>query len=72
MAFLHRHRWVTPYLLLLPGMAWLESRLPFWPAGWLVVVTFVAPFEVNDVGVLTDGERVLGIGYGADVPLFMK
>ena len=23
MAFLHRHKWVTPYLLLLPGMAWL-------------------------------------------------
>src|SRR3990170_1590207 len=23
MAFLHRHRWVTPYLLLLPGVAWL-------------------------------------------------
>jgi spermidine/putrescine transport system permease protein len=22
-AFLHRHKWVTPYLLLLPGMAWL-------------------------------------------------
>jgi hypothetical protein len=24
-----------------PGIAWLESRLPFWPAGWLIVVTFV-------------------------------
>ena len=23
MAFLHRHRWTTPYLLLAPGMAWL-------------------------------------------------
>ena len=23
MAFLHRHKWATPYLLLLPGMAWL-------------------------------------------------
>ena len=23
MAFLHRHRWLTPYLLLLPGLAWL-------------------------------------------------
>ena len=23
MAFLHRHRWATPYLLLLPGAAWL-------------------------------------------------
>ena len=23
MAFLHRHRWVTPYLLLAPGLAWL-------------------------------------------------
>ena len=25
-----------------PGTAWLERRIPFWPAGWLVVVTFVA------------------------------
>ena len=24
-----------------PGMAWLERRLPFWPAGWLVVLTVV-------------------------------
>lgn len=24
-----------------PGMAALEKRLPFWPAGWLIVVTFV-------------------------------
>jgi len=23
LAFLHRHRWLTPYLLLLPGLAWL-------------------------------------------------
>src|SRR5579884_2873440 len=23
MAFIHRHRWLTPYLLLLPGLAWL-------------------------------------------------
>jgi spermidine/putrescine transport system permease protein len=23
MAFLHRHRWLTPYLLLAPGLAWL-------------------------------------------------
>ena len=23
MTFLHRHRWLTPYLLLLPGLAWL-------------------------------------------------
>src|ERR671938_1159021 len=23
MAFLHRHRWATPYLLLFPGLAWL-------------------------------------------------
>jgi spermidine/putrescine transport system permease protein len=21
--FLHRHRWLTPYLLLAPGLAWL-------------------------------------------------
>lgn len=25
-----------------PGMAWLETRLPFWPAGWVVVLTVVA------------------------------
>ncbi|HYM67180.1 MAG TPA: HD-GYP domain-containing protein [Patescibacteria group bacterium] len=24
-----------------PGLSWLERRLPFWPAGWLVVVTVV-------------------------------
>lgn len=24
-----------------PGMAWLEQRLPFWPAGWFIVLTFV-------------------------------
>jgi HD-GYP domain-containing protein (c-di-GMP phosphodiesterase class II) len=24
-----------------PGMSWLERRLPFWPAGWLVVVVAV-------------------------------
>jgi len=24
-----------------PGMSWLERRLPFWPAGWLVVLTVV-------------------------------
>jgi spermidine/putrescine transport system permease protein len=23
MTFLHRHRWLTPYLLLLPGLLWL-------------------------------------------------
>ena len=23
MTFFHRHRWLTPYLLLLPGLAWL-------------------------------------------------
>jgi len=22
-----------------PGMGWLERRLPFWPAGWLVILT---------------------------------
>jgi adenylate cyclase len=25
-----------------PGIAWLEKRLPFWPAGWLVVLTVVS------------------------------
>jgi hypothetical protein len=24
-----------------PGMAWIEERMPFWPAGWLVVLTVV-------------------------------
>ena len=23
MSFFHRHRWATPYLLLLPGILWL-------------------------------------------------
>jgi len=25
-----------------PGMSWLERRLPFWPAGWLVLFTVLA------------------------------
>lgn len=25
-----------------PGLPWLEERLPFWPAGWLVLLTVVA------------------------------
>ena len=25
-----------------PGMVWLEKRLPFWPAGWLVALTVVS------------------------------
>ena len=35
MAFLHRHKWVTPYLLLLPGMAWLAIffLVPMWYLG---------------------------------------
>jgi spermidine/putrescine transport system permease protein len=34
-AFLHRHKWVTPYLLLLPGMAWLAVffLVPMWYLG---------------------------------------
>jgi spermidine/putrescine transport system permease protein len=34
-AFLHRHKWVTPYLLLLPGMAWLAIffLVPMWYLG---------------------------------------
>jgi len=36
----------------LPGMAWLESRLPFWPAGWLVVVTFVAVAIYGGIAIL--------------------
>jgi ABC-type sugar transport system permease subunit len=30
LAFLHRHRWATPYLLLLPGLAWLGLFF-IWP-----------------------------------------
>jgi spermidine/putrescine transport system permease protein len=35
LAFLHRHKWVTPYLLLLPGMAWLAVffLVPMWYLG---------------------------------------
>jgi spermidine/putrescine transport system permease protein len=35
MALLHRHKWVTPYLLLLPGMAWLAIffLVPMWYLG---------------------------------------
>ena len=36
----------------LPGMAWLESKLPFWPAGWLVVVTLVAVAIYGAIAVL--------------------
>jgi spermidine/putrescine transport system permease protein len=34
-AFLHRHKWVTPYLLLLPGMLWLAVffLVPMWYLG---------------------------------------
>jgi spermidine/putrescine transport system permease protein len=34
LAFLHRHRWVTPYLLLLPGVAWLGLFF-IWPMYYL-------------------------------------
>jgi len=35
LAFLHRHKWATPYLLLLPGMAWLAVffLVPMWYLG---------------------------------------
>ena len=35
-----------------PGMAWLEKRLPFWPAGWLVVVTVVAIATYGGIALL--------------------
>jgi hypothetical protein len=35
-----------------PGMAWLEKRLPFWPAGWLVVVTFIAVAVYGGIALL--------------------
>jgi len=35
-----------------PGMAWLERRLPFWPAGWLVVVTFIAVAVYGGIALL--------------------
>jgi len=25
LTFLHRHRWLTPYLLLAPGLVWLAA-----------------------------------------------
>ena len=34
MAFLHRHRWLTPYLLLAPGLAWLAVFFAI-PLGFL-------------------------------------
>jgi spermidine/putrescine transport system permease protein len=34
LAFLHRHRWATPYLLLLPGLAWLGLFF-IWPMYYL-------------------------------------
>ena len=34
MAFLHRHRWLTPYLLLTPGLAWLAIFFAI-PLGFL-------------------------------------
>lgn len=36
----------------MPGMAWLETRLPFWPAGWLVLVTFVAVGIYGGIAIL--------------------
>ena len=36
MTFLHRHRWATPYLLLVPGIAWLALKSwgnPWFPHG---------------------------------------
>jgi spermidine/putrescine transport system permease protein len=35
LAFLHRHKWATPYLLLVPGMAWLAIffLVPMWYLG---------------------------------------
>ncbi|HEY7731697.1 MAG TPA: ABC transporter permease [Gaiellaceae bacterium] len=35
MTFLHRHRWATPYLLLLPGIAWLAAFFVV-PLGYLL------------------------------------
>ncbi|HEU0336352.1 MAG TPA: hypothetical protein VFR43_07345, partial [Gaiellaceae bacterium] len=34
MTFLHRHRWATPYLLLVPGIAWLAVFFVI-PLGYL-------------------------------------
>ena len=36
----------------MPGMAWLEKWLPFWPAGWLLVLTFVAVAVYGAIAVL--------------------
>lgn len=35
-----------------PGTSWLERRIPFWPAGWLVVVTFVAVAAYGAIALL--------------------
>jgi malic enzyme len=39
--------------------------------GPLVEISLYAPFEPeHDLGILTDGEKILGIGYMSDVRLF--
>lgn len=35
-----------------PGTSWLEQRLPFWPAGWFVVLTLVAILAYGAVAFL--------------------
>jgi HD-GYP domain-containing protein (c-di-GMP phosphodiesterase class II) len=36
-----------------PGMAWLERRLPFWPAGWLVLFVVVGLFAYGAIAIKT-------------------
>jgi HD-GYP domain-containing protein (c-di-GMP phosphodiesterase class II) len=36
-----------------PGMAWLERRLPFWPAGWLVLFVIVGLVAYGAIAIKT-------------------
>ncbi len=36
-----------------PGMAWLERRLPFWPAGWLVLFVILALVAYGAIAIKT-------------------
>src|SRR5215210_847568 len=51
LTFLHRHRWLTPYLLLAPGLAWLA-------------VFFVAPLGFLGYQSLQEGSFDFGYSFG--------
>ena len=48
MTFLHRHRWLTPYLLLLPGLAWLAVF-------FVIPLGFLAYQSLESGSILTGG-----------------